>query len=203
MKKKLRFTKRITYHTTYNTPQITETTVDKFFLVKLFLNSSPVPMPERLRKGTDCRLKRKFMLEHFPNYIRNFQEIKNIPSNILNELQEIRFQKPVDRPKYSVNLLRYALLSCYTSTQAYKLLLEPFPLPSLNLLKKLNKSGMEPTKAVQVLLDQGKIGEEAICKLRHWNLDIGTGLEIGTDNTNAIISSSLRPMDTKTSRVLI
>ena len=139
MKKKLRFTKRSTYHTTYNTPQITETSVDNFFLVKLFLNSSPVPLPERLRNGTDCRLKLKFMLENFPNYIRNFQEIKNIPSNILNELQEIRFQKPVDRPKYSVNLLRYGLLSCYTSTQAYKLLLEPFPLPSLNLLKNLIK----------------------------------------------------------------
>ena len=63
--------------------------------------------------------------------------------------------------KYSVNLLRYALLLRYTSTQAYKLLLEQFPLPSLSLLKKLNKGGIEPIKAVKVLLDQGKIGEDA------------------------------------------
>ena len=35
------------YHATCNIPQITETiTVDKFFPVKLFLNSSPVPLPE-------------------------------------------------------------------------------------------------------------------------------------------------------------
>ena len=47
----------------------------------------------------------------------------------------------------------------YTSTQAYKLLLAQFPLPSLSLLKKLNKGGMESLKAMKVLLDQGKIGD--------------------------------------------
>ena len=85
------------------------------------------------------------MLENFPSYIRNFQETK----------------KPVDRPKYSVNLLRYVFLLRYTSTQAYKILLEKFPLPSLSILKKLNKGGiMEPIKAVDILLDQGKKGED-------------------------------------------
>ena len=37
----------------------------------------------------------------------------------------------------------------------------------------------------------------AICKPRHWNLGIGIGNGIGTDITNAIISSSIRPMDRK------
>ena len=78
--------------------------------MKLFLNSSPVPLPEWFLEGSDCRLKRNSMLENFPDYIRNFQETKDIPSDISNKLQEIRFKKPVDRPKYSVNLLRYALL---------------------------------------------------------------------------------------------
>ena len=42
------------HHATYSIPQITETiTVDKFFHVKLFLNSSPVPLPEWFRKGSD------------------------------------------------------------------------------------------------------------------------------------------------------
>ena len=37
------------YHVTYNIPQITETvTVGKFFHVKLFLNSSPVPLPREV-----------------------------------------------------------------------------------------------------------------------------------------------------------
>ena len=33
----------------------------------------------------------------------------------------------------------------------------------------------------------------SICKPRHWNFGIGIG--IGTDITNVIISSSIRPMD--------
>ena len=45
------------------------------------------------------------MLNNFPDYIKNFQETKKIPSDILNEFQEIRFKNPVDKPKYSVNLL--------------------------------------------------------------------------------------------------
>ena len=43
----------------------------------------------------------------------------------------------------------------------------------------------------------------AICKPRHSNLGIGIGIGngIGTDITNVIISSSIRPMDLKLSRV--
>ena len=84
--------------------------MENFFHVKLFLNLSPVPLPEWFRKRSDCRLKRKSILENFPNSIRNFQESKNIPSDILNELRETSFIKPVDRPKYSVNLLRFVTL---------------------------------------------------------------------------------------------
>ena len=44
----------------------------------------------------------------------------------------------------------------------------------------------------------------AICKPRHWNLGIGIGIGtgIGTDITNTIISSSIRPTDTKLCRVV-
>ena len=42
----------------------------------------------------------------------------------------------------------------------------------------------------------------AICKSRHLNLGIGIENGIGTDITNAIISSSIRPMDPKLSRVV-
>ena len=45
----------------------------------------------------------------------------------------------------------------------------------------------------------------AICKPRHWNIGIGIGIgsASGTNTTNAIISSSIRPMDTNPSRVVI
>ena len=44
----------------------------------------------------------------------------------------------------------------------------------------------------------------AIGKDWHWNLGsgIGIGTGIGTDNKNAIISSSIRPMDPNLSRVV-
>ena len=44
----------------------------------------------------------------------------------------------------------------------------------------------------------------AICKPRHWNLDFGIGIGngIGTDVTNAIIYSSIRPMDPKLRNVV-
>ena len=43
-----------------------------------------------------------------------------------------------------------------------------------------------------------------ICKPRHWNLGIGIGIGIGigTDISNIIISSSIRLMDLKLSRVV-
>ena len=44
----------------------------------------------------------------------------------------------------------------------------------------------------------------AICKPRHWHLGIGPGIGIGigTDTINAIIPSFIRPMDTKSGRVV-
>ena len=43
----------------------------------------------------------------------------------------------------------------------------------------------------------------AICKPRHWSLGIGIGIGIGTDTTKAIISSYIRPMDIKPSRLVV
>ena len=42
----------------------------------------------------------------------------------------------------------------------------------------------------------------SICKPRHWNLGIGIAIRIGTDVTNAIVSSSIRPMNPKLSMVV-
>ena len=105
------------------------------------------------------------MLENFPSYIRNFVEVKKLPDDILSELELIRYKKPVDKPKYSVNMLRYALLLRYTSVQAYKLLLQQFPLPSLSLLKKLTEGGIEPLKAAKLLLEQEKVGTDVVLLL--------------------------------------
>ena len=58
--------------------------------------------------------------------------MKKSPDDILSELELIRHNKPVDKSKYSVNILRRALLLRYTSVQAYKLLLQQFPLQYLH-----------------------------------------------------------------------
>ena len=47
-----------------------------------------------------------------------------------------------------------------------------------------------------------KHNRRSIYKPRHWNLGIGIGIGIGIDITNDIISSSIRPMDPKLSRVV-
>ena len=87
------------------------------------------------------------MLENFPSYIRNIFEVKKLPDDILSELELIRSKKPNDQPKYSENMWRYVHLLRYASVQAYNLLLQQFPLPSLSLLKKLTEDRIEPLKA--------------------------------------------------------
>ena len=85
-----------------------------------------------------------------PTCNKNFRENKNIPTDILDELYQILLKKFIDKPKYSINILYCALLSRYTSTQAYKILLKKFPLPSSTfLLRKLNKGGLEPIKVLK------------------------------------------------------
>ena len=62
--------------------------------------------------------KKEFHAIKLSKYIRNFAEVKNLPDDILPELELIRHKKPVDKPKYSVNMLRYVLLLRHTSVQA-------------------------------------------------------------------------------------
>ena len=83
---------------------------------------------------------------------------------MLTELELIRCKKPVDKPKYSVNMLRYALLLRYPSVQAYKLWLQ----------KKLTEGEIEPLKAAKVWLEQGKIGTDVALLLDEVYLQNGS-----------------------------
>ena len=106
---------KIELHSVLSILQISETiVVDRMQHVKLFSVASPISLPEWFRKGSDCCLRKKSMLENFPSYIRNFVEVKKLPDDILSELELIWYKKPVDKPKYSVNMLRYALVLRYT-----------------------------------------------------------------------------------------
>ena len=156
-------------------PEVTQTIViDEQLHVKLFKNSLPIPLPKWFTKGGDCRAKRKSIIQNFPTYINNFgspddevlsTDPKKMPGEILEELNQIRFKKPTDGPKFSPNLLRYALLLYYTSPQGYRLLLEQFPLPSIIYLKKLSQGGIDSLKAIKLLREQGKMDKDVILML--------------------------------------
>ena len=80
------------------------------------------------------------MLENFPVYLESY--IENI-SPIFDEIQKHMFTK---KPVYSAEIVRYALLLRYTSSQSYPMLLEHFPLLSLSLLHKISSGTIDAVK---------------------------------------------------------
>lgn len=59
-------------------------------------------------------------------------------------------------------MIRFALHLRYTSLQAYKLLLEKFPLPSISLLNNIQQGGVDSLKALVVLREKGEISMNLI-----------------------------------------
>ena len=80
----------------------------------------------------------------------------------MDELQQIRYKKPDDRPKLTSELLQLALMLRYTSLPEYQLLVRHFPLPSVSLLKRLSQGGLKPLKAVKLLLNERKIDKDIV-----------------------------------------
>ena len=112
------------------------------------IQGNPVPLPQWFING-NAILTRYSMLENIPSYLGNIYSIQNI---LLNEMKQIQFYKAKGRPPYSTSMIRFALLLCYTSPQAYCLFLEHFPLPSMSLSKQLTKGNVDKIKAAKFLL---------------------------------------------------
>ena len=70
------------------------------------------------------------------------------------------------------------------------------------ILKFMISQSDQKRITIHILLNISWItgNETATCKPRHWNLGIGIGTGIGTDITNVIISSSIRPVNPKLSK---
>ena len=128
--------------------------IDLDLHVKLYYKRFPIPLPEWFRKGSICKLKSVSMLANLASYMRNRAE--ETPKTILMELNKLSFYKPQGRI-YSNELIRYALMQRYTSRQAYNLLLDEFHLPSISHLKMLSKGGIEPIKALKLMIETGKV----------------------------------------------
>ena len=59
-------------------------------------------------------------------------------------------------------MIRYGLHLRHTLFQAYKQLLEKFPLPSISLLNKILQGGVNSIKALKILRENGKISSDCI-----------------------------------------
>lgn len=138
---------------------------------------NPVPLPQFFVKGHNAKLTRYSMLEKFPNYIKNAAE--EHPYCTLEELSKRQYYKSKGRPPYSAEVIRYALLLRYTPAQAYRMLLEKFPLPSFSLLEKLQKGAVDSVKAAKALKEKGDLSDEIILMADEMYLQKGTQFDGG------------------------
>ena len=120
-------------------------TVNETLHVVLSYKGIRIPLPEWFRHGHNCQVTRFSMME---NFLPLFRNRTNDINTILQELTLRQYYKPQARPPFSANLIHFALHLCYTSCQAYKLLLEKLPLPSLGLLQKISQGNVDSRKAL-------------------------------------------------------
>ena len=171
-----------------NFPNIFESIkVDSQLHVQLQYNGNTVPLPPWFVEGRNAKLTRISMLHNFPAYLRNVAADNNgSDCSILEELERRKHYKPKGRPPYSASIIRYALLLRYTSAQAYKLLLEKFPLPSISLLNKIQQGGVDAIKAIKSLREKGKMSDDIILMADEMYLQKGTefagGDYVGADS---------------------
>ena len=94
-------------------------------------------------------------------------------------MKERMYYKPKGRPPYSAEMIRYALHLRYTSLQAYKIVLEKFPLPSISLLNKIQQGGVDAIKAVTFLREKGEISTDCILMVDEMYLQKATQYQGG------------------------
>ena len=145
--------------------------------MKLQYDGNPIPLPQWFIHGHNAKLTRFSMLENFPNYMKNV--VEEHPYTILKELQKRQHFKRRGRPSFSPEIIRYALLLRYTSKQAYKLLLEKFPLPSFSLLEKIQSGGVESISAAKSLREKGHLSQDCILMVDEMYIQKGTQFHSG------------------------
>ena len=117
------------------------------------------------------------MLENFPPYIRS-TAIEN-HQVLPDELKQRELYKPTGRPPLSASMIRFALHLRHASLQAYKLLLEKFPMPSRTLLNKIQQGVVDSLKALKVLQEKGGISADLILMVDEMYLDKAAQYQTG------------------------
>ena len=98
---------------------------------------------------------------------------------IIDEMQKCVYYKPKGRPPYSAEMIRFALLLRHTSSQAYQLLLEKFPMPSISLLQKIQQGGVDSLKALKRLHEIGEISSDILLMVDEMYLQKCTQYQAG------------------------
>ena len=171
------------YHLVFNDglPNILETIkVNKDLRVQLQYNGSTVPLPIWFTHGRNGLLSRFSQLNEFPNHIRLIAEAADCNSqSLLEEMKNRMYLKPKARPSYSAAMIRFALHLRYTSLQTYKLLLHKFPFPSISVLSKIQRGGVDALKAIKRLREAGEISSDVVLMVDEMYLQKGTQYQGG------------------------
>lgn len=138
--------------------------------VKITYGGKPFPLPEWLRKASGCKLSSLSMLENIVPYCRNAADVQLRGVKVIEELMSLVNYSPAGRPKYSAEVLRFALLLRYTSNSAYKLMRSVMPLPSYSLLTSLKSGKIKHLKALVRFRDQGEIDNDVVLLIDEMHL---------------------------------
>ena len=153
--------------------------VDDNLHVQLQYNGHAVPLPAWFTAGRNASLTRFSQLNEFPNAIRIVAESSETSRSLLSEMLDMANYKPKGRPPYSSAMIRFALHLRYTSFQAYKILLEKFPLPSISTLRKIQQGGVDALKAVKKLREEGHMSSDVVLMVDEMYLQKGTSYQGG------------------------
>ena len=134
-----------------------------FYKLK-FDNVSQFPtILESIRIGKDLLVQLQYIGIPLllPSWFINGHNAK-LDTVLLDELKQRELYKPTGRSPFSSSMIRFALHLRHTSLQAYKLLLEKFPVPSISLLNKIQQGEVDSLKALKVLREKGGISTDLI-----------------------------------------
>ena len=131
--------------------------IDENLHVKLQYKGIPVPLPKFFTVGRTAKLTSVLDLYNFPSAIQQVTEENQY--SILHEINENKWYRC---QTYSAEVIRYALLLRHTSLQAYKLIREKFPLPSISMLNKIQQGGVDSIKALKILRDRGEMANDLV-----------------------------------------
>ena len=119
----------------------------------------PVPLPQWFVKGKKAKLSSVSMIDNFHSYLQNLQETSN---DFIKEIKSRQHYKAKFRAPYSSQFLRFALLLRYASAQAYQLLLQHLPFPSMSLPQRLKQGKVDALKAAVLLKEKNAICQDVI-----------------------------------------